>query len=68
MTVQTVMGRATHGFAGHVRSMMKSTCFRSLGQTGTVPAVQETVILYTKLCLMTQLSACMVNCLLRENR
>ena len=41
MTDQTVMGRATHGFAGHVRSMMKSTCFRSLGQTGTVPAVQE---------------------------
>ena len=48
MTVQTVMGRATHGFAGHVCSMMKSACFRSLGQTGTVPAVQETVILYTK--------------------
>ena len=50
------MGRATHGFVGHVRSMMKSTCFRSLGQTGTVPAVQETVILYTKLCLMTLIS------------
>ena len=56
MTVQTVMGRATHGFAGHVRSMMKSTFFRSLGQTGTVPAVQETVILYTKLHLMTLIS------------
>ena len=42
-----MMGRATHGFAGHVRSMMKSTCFRNLGQSGTVPAVQETVILYT---------------------
>ena len=55
VTVQTVMGRATHGFAG---SMMKSTCFRSLGQTGTVPAVQETVILYTKLCLMTLISVC----------
>ena len=54
MTVQTVMDHATHGFSGHVRSMMKSTCIRSLGQTGTVPAVQETVILYTKLCLMTQ--------------
>ena len=53
MTVQTVMDRATHGFAGHVRSMMKSACFRSLGQTGTVPAVQETVILYTKLCLIS---------------
>ena len=49
MTVQTVMGRVTHGFAGHVRSIMKSSCFRSLGQTGTVPAVQEAVILYTKL-------------------
>ena len=48
-------GRATHGFAGHVR-MMKSTCFRSLGQTGTVPAVHETVILYTILCLMTVIS------------
>ena len=56
VTVQTVMGCATHGFPGHVRSMMKSTCFRSLGQTGTVPAVQETVILYTKLCLMTLIS------------
>ena len=65
MTVQTVMGRATHGFAGHMRSTMKSTCFRSLGQTGTVPAVQETVILYTKLYLMT-LSARMVNCLSRK--
>ena len=67
MTVQTVMGRATPGFAGHVRSMMKSTCFRSLGQTGTVPAVQETVILYIKLYLMTLISVRMVNCLLREN-
>ena len=56
MTVQTVKGRATRGFADHVRSMMKSTCFRSLGQFGTVPAVQETVILYTKLCLMTLIS------------
>ena len=56
MTVQTVMGRTTHGFAGHVHSMIKSTCFRSLGQTGTVPAVQETVILYTKLYLMTPIS------------
>ena len=56
VTVQTVMGRATHDFAGHVCSMMKSTCFRSLGQTGTVPAVQETVILYTKLYLMTLIS------------
>ena len=56
MTVQTVMGYATRGFAGEVRSMMKSTCFRSLGQTGTVPAVQETVILYTKLSLMTLIS------------
>ena len=56
VTVQTLMGRATHGFAGHVRSMMKSTCFRSLGQTGTVPAVQDTVILYTKLCLKTLIS------------
>ena len=36
--------------------MMKSTCFRSLEQTGTVPAVQETVILYTKLCLMILIS------------
>ena len=51
-----MMGRAAHGVAGHVRSMMKSTCFRSLGQTGTVPAVQETVILYTKLCLITLIS------------
>ena len=69
MIVQTVMGRAAHGFAGHVRSMMKNTCFRSLEQTGTVPAVQETVILYPKLCLMTLTSvrACMINCLLREN-
>ena len=56
MTVQTVMGRATHGFACHVRNIMKSTCFRSLGQTGTVPAVQETVILYTELYLMTLIS------------
>ena len=67
MTVQTVMGRATHGFAGHVRSMMKSTCFRSLGQTKAVPAIQEAVILYTKLCLITHLSARMVNCLLHKN-
>ena len=58
VTVQTVMGRATHGFADHVRSMMKSTCVRSLGQTGTVPAVQDTVILYTKLYLMTLISLC----------
>ena len=56
MTVETVMGRAIHGFAGHVDSMMKSTCIRSLGQTGTVPAIQETVILYTKFCLMTLIS------------
>ena len=33
------MGHATYGFAGHVRNMMKS--IRSLGQTDTVPAVQE---------------------------
>ena len=28
MTVRTVMGLATHCFAGHVRSMMKSTCIQ----------------------------------------
>ena len=47
MIVQTVMDHATRGFAGHVHSVMKNV--RSLGQTGTVTAVQETLILYTKL-------------------